>query len=94
VKLTKLIEIADKRSILSYKEVGELMKIDQEEVEFLVIKAIENDFVLAVLDQPNEVIYFNKVLKRNVGMTNFGDIDTGLKKLLETLSNFKIEACN
>lgn len=92
VKLTKLIEIADRKSNLSYGEISELMKIDRDEVEFLVIKAIECGFVEAVLDQPNEVIYFNKVLKRNVGATNCKEIDEGLKTLLHTLSNFTIES--
>lgn len=61
VKLTKLMDIAEKSSNLTYKEISEMMKIDQDEVEFLVIKAIECNFVEAVLDQPNEVIYVNKV---------------------------------
>jgi len=34
VKLTKLIEIADKRSNLTYKEISDLMEISQDEVEF------------------------------------------------------------
>jgi len=92
VKLTKLIEIADKNRHLTYKETSDLMKVDSDEVETLVIKAIECDFIESVIDQPNEIIYFNKVLKRNVGVSNLDDINKDLQKLLATLEDFGIEA--
>jgi len=72
------MEIADKNNHLSYKEIGDLMHIDGDEVETLVIKAIECDFVESVIDQPNETIYFTKVLKRNVGVTSLNDINKDL----------------
>jgi len=86
VKLTKLIEIADNKNNLTYNAISDIMKVDHDEVETLVIKAIECDFVEAVLDQPNEKVYFNKVLRRNVGSTNLKDIDQGLQNLLTTLN--------
>jgi len=88
VKLTKLIEIADNKNNLTYNAISDIMKVDQDEVETLVIKAMECDFVQAVLDQPNEKVYFNKVLRRNVGSTNLEDIDQGLQNLLTTLNQF------
>jgi len=88
VKLTKLIDIADNKNNLTYNEISNIMKVDQDEVETLVIKAIECDFAQAVLDQPNEKVYFNKVLRRNVGSTNLKDIDQGLENLLTTLNQF------
>ena len=66
--------------------------MDSDEVETLVIKAIECDFIESVIDQPNEVVYFNKVLKRNVGVMNVDEINKDLQKLLATLEDFKIEA--
>lgn len=92
VKLTKLMEIADTHRCLSYKEISDLMKVDQDEVETLVIRAIECDFVESVIDQPNEVIYFNKVLKRNVGVSDLAAINQDLEKLCKTLEDFGVQA--
>lgn len=86
------MEIADRNRHLTYKEMGDLLKVDSDEVETLVIKAIECDFIESVIDQPNEVVYFNKVLKRNVGVMNVDEINKDLQKLLATLEDFKIEA--
>lgn len=92
VKLSKQIEIADKNNYQTYKELCEIMKVDDDEIEFQIIKAIECDFIEAVLDQPNEVVYFNKVLKRNVGDTCMKSIKDDLQNLLETLNEFKIHS--
>lgn len=66
--------------------------MDQDEVETLVIRAIECDFVESVIDQPNEVIYFNKVLKRNVGVSDLAAINRDLETLCRTLENFGVSA--
>jgi len=86
------MEIADNNRHLTYKEMGELMKANSDEVETLVIKAIECDFVESVIDQPNEIIYFNKVLKRNVGVSNVEEMNKDIQKLLKTLEDFKVES--
>lgn len=92
VKLSKQIEIADKKNYQTYKDLCEIMKVDEDEIEFQIIKAIECDFINAVIDQPNEVVYFNKVLKRNVGDTCIKSIKQDLENLLETLNEFKIHS--
>lgn len=92
VKLSKQIEIADKKNYQTYKDLCEIMKVDEDEIEFQIIKAIECDFINAVIDQPNEVVYFNKVLKRNVGHTCIKSIKQDLENLIETLNEFKIHS--
>lgn len=92
VKLSKQIEIADKKTFSSYKDLCEIMKVDEDEIEFQIIKAIECDFINAVIDQPNEVVYFNKVLKRNVGETCIKSIKQDLDNLIDTLNEFKINS--
>lgn len=57
-----------------------------------MIRAIECDFVESVIDQPNEVIYFNKVLKRNVGVSDLAAINQDLEKLCKTLEDFGVQA--
>lgn len=58
----------------------------------MVIKAIESQFMDALIDQTNETIHFNNVLKRNIGGTNLNEIKSDLAKLIETLENFEISA--
>merc|ERR1712196_270295 len=90
--ILRKMTIVTKNNYQTYRELCEIMKVDDDEIEFLIIKAIECDFIEAVLDQPNEVVYFNKVLKRNVGGTCMKSIKEDLQNLLETLNEFKIHS--
>jgi len=67
VRITKLIEIADKDNQLTYTQISKLLNVEKDDVEFLVIQAIESKFIDALIDQSQETIYLNKVLKRNIG---------------------------
>lgn len=66
------------------------MNIVEDDVEFLIIKAIESKFLDALIDQYNEKVDFNNVLKRNIGTINQKELQNDLKNLIVTLENFEI----
>lgn len=92
VRITKLIEIADKDNQLTYTQISKLLNVEKDDVEFLVIQAIESKFIDALIDQSQETIYLNKVLKRNIGKKSQEEIRGDLSKLSSMLDNFKVQA--